>query len=74
MDQDNITLHANTLGEHANKFREFAKELTNAGLTLDIDKCKFLIKNELYKTEITETKNIKINLPVNNTQRKKILI
>ena len=72
-DQDNITQHANTLEEHANKFRELAKELTNAGLTLDIDKCKFLIKNEIYKTEITETKNIKTNLPVNNTQLKENL-
>ena len=74
MDQDNITLHVNTLEEHANKFRELAKELTNARLTLDIDKCKFLIKNDVYKTEITETNNIKINFSVNNTQLKENLI
>ena len=70
VDQANISLHADTLEEHVNKFCELAKELTNAGLMLDIDKCEFLIKNESYKTEITETKNSKINLPVNNTKLK----
>ena len=68
VDRDNIKLYANRLEEHVNKFRELAKELMNAGLTLDTDTCKFLIKNELYKREIIKIENIRMRSLENNTQ------
>jgi hypothetical protein len=58
---DDVLIYSATLGEHKDHVRKVVKRLGNTRLHIDINKCKFAVKEVKYLGLLLTTKGIKTN-------------
>lgn len=58
---DDIVIYARDITEHENKFKNLAKRLTSAGLTLQTEKCHFLNREVTYLGHIISAEGVRPN-------------
>jgi hypothetical protein len=58
---DNVLIYSATLGEHKDHVQKVVKRLSDTRLHIDVNKCKFAVKEVKYLGLILTTKGIKMN-------------